>query len=89
MPDDKLIQSSYSSTPTAAGHFFPFAELATKDFFNDNKNVLKACISVAVQVGNSEAHIWGGDGGKKKKKKRQTDLLGRTKRTKKRWKKSE
>lgn len=76
MPDDKLIQSSYSSTPTAAGHFLPFAELATKDCFNDNKNVLKACISVAVQVGNSEAHIWGGDGEKKKDRQ---NCLGRTK----------
>lgn len=33
MPDDKLIQSSYSSTPTAASHFLPFTELATKRLF--------------------------------------------------------
>lgn len=51
MPDDKMIQSSYSSTPTAAGHFLLFAELAMKNCFNDNKNVSKAHVSVAAQNG--------------------------------------
>lgn len=77
MPDDKLTYSSYSSTPTAAGHFLLFAELAMKNCFNDNKNVLKACLGGCseweTQKSTSEECAI------KRKSKTKQNLLGRTK----------
>lgn len=76
MPDDKLIQSSCSSTPTAAGQFFLFAELPT-DCFNDSKNVLKVRLNGCSEwTQKSTCEEWT----TKRKSKTKQNLLGRTKR---------